>query len=633
MFSTARRVSRAALAAVLLGAVLGAASAREESQDSPREDPHESSLEPARPFVTTFVADGVPGLGSMAGTVVRPASLYTQPAYSAAFARPGEPAVIRDSDVVAFGSSMLTDFDQSAILGQFSANATRTERTFTVYTCGIPDSVADFFLPFKPGCRVKLVGCPGGDCTHWPVENGLEMEETSVKGVFSVTTDLYQPGDEFAFAVFEGTCTQWEEEFCVKNENCGVRNNCEHRYDSGLVKDFKQVSCYGPNREAENHTCAGASPLFESSCARKITTSGDGFDWYNRIVPDATEVSYVWGTCDAVPNDIDAQCGNNFEKPPCFSMPEVKDPPVCTAAELTAKQQGFVDWTPDLSDPALVGHTDYCASEPVCKNSSDRDVLFLLDASASQVRFFKKNPLTVCPYNKLTYFQKSQSLAAFQDDLVPLMKRLYCASMTTTNSRIGVMIFPGFNADTCNGGEMVIPMGRYRPREFESLVDGMRTKCCATATPTAEALMLARDILKGSNEFGLENAMVYMISDGGPAMNFGYVDCSDAAEDRFKRLQKWTTTVLGTEIDHWTGIDGEPSDHCHYSFRYVQLYGMLLQMFESRVVFVGVPNKAGWYPEPAQFSGGFASKSCFVNASGQVSFCSFFYALTVCPIA
>ena len=111
--------------------------------------------------------------------------------------------------------------------------------------------------------------------------------------------------------------------------------------------------------------------------------------------------------------------------------------------------------------------------------------------------------------------------------------------------------------------------------------------------------------------------MVYMISDGGPAMNFGHVDCSDKAEDRFKRLSRWTTDLLGHVPDHWEGIDGEPSDHCHYSFRYVQLYGMLHQMFKSRVVFVGVPNRHGLIPEPAQFTGGFMSKPCFVNATGQ----------------
>ena len=315
--------------------------------------------------------------------------------------------------------------------------------------------------------------------------------------------------------------------------------------------------------------------------------------WYNRIVPDTANVSYVWGTCDEAPADVAASCGDNFVKPPCFSMPEVEDPPVCTPEEVTAKNEGFVDWSPDLTDPRLAEHTGFCASEGVCKNATDRDVLFLLDASASQ------------------------TAAAFRDHLVPLTKRLFCAGHTTTNSRVGVMIFPGFDADTCNGAQMLIPMGRYTVSEWETLIDGIQDECCATSTPTAEALMLARDVIKGTNEFGLHNAMVYMISDGGPAMNFGHVDCSDRAEDRFKRLSRWTTDLLGHVPDHWEGIDGEPSDHCHYSFRYVQLYGMLHQMFKSRVVFVGVPNRHGLIPEPAQFTGGFMSKPCFVNASGQ----------------
>jgi hypothetical protein len=163
-------------------------------------------------------------------------------------------------------------------------------------------------------------------------------------------------------------------------------------------------------------------------------------------------------------------------------------------------------------------------------------------------------------------------------------------------------------------------MGRYSPDDFEARVEAIRDRCCATATPTAEALMLARDVLRGSNEFGLNNALVYMISDGGPAMNFGNVDCSDAAEDRYKRLSRWTTTVLGHEPDFWQGIDGETSDHCHYSYRYVQLYGMLHQMFSSRVVFVGVPNNGQYYPQPSQFIGGFIPWACYVNATGQ--FCA-----------
>ena len=138
-----------------------------------------------------------------------------QPAFSAAFARPGDPVYTRPS-------REHVDAHATATLGQEPA---RTNRTFTVYTCGIPDDVAAF-LPFQPGCRAKLVGCPRGDCTHWPIENGLEMEETSVKGVFTVTTDLYDEGDEFAFALYEGTCTPWEEEYCGLKGNCGERLNC-----------------------------------------------------------------------------------------------------------------------------------------------------------------------------------------------------------------------------------------------------------------------------------------------------------------------------------------------------------------------------------------------------------------------
>lgn len=520
---------------------------------------------------------------------------FGAPVYSDAFAKPDRP-VYRKSSTGAHS----THGHDAGRLGQANASGTASvssapmNRTFTVYTCGVPANVTEKYLPFRPGCRVKLVGCPRGDCTHWPIENGLEMEETDVKGVFSVTTDLYDAGDEFAFAVFEGTCTPWEEEYCILKGNCGERDNCDHRYDSGLAFDFKQVACYKEEREDEHHTCAGNSPLYEAPCAKRFVTSGDNYVWYNRVVPsDKVNVSYVWGTCDEAPADVAASCGDNFKKPPCFSMPEVEDPPVCTPEEITAKNDGFVDWSPNLTDPRLADHTGFCASEGVCKNATDRDVLFLLDASASQ------------------------SAAAFRNHLVPLTKRLFCAAHTTTNSRVGVMIFPGFDADTCNGAQMLIPMGRYTIEEWSSLIDGIQDRCCATATPTAEALMLARDIIKGTNEFGLDKAIVYMISDGGPAMNFGNVDCSDKAEDRYKRLSRWTTDVLGHVPDHWEGIDGEPSDHCHYSFRYVQLYGMLHQMFKSRVVFVGVPNSAGWYPEPAQFTGGFMAKPCFVNATGQ----------------
>ena len=49
---------------------------------------------------------------------------------------------------------------------------------------------------------------------------------------------------------------------------------------------------------------------------------------------------------------------------------------------------------------------------------------------------------------------------------------------------------------------------------------------------------------------------------------------------------------------------------CHYRYRYVQLYGMVHQMFGTRVVFIGVPNNVGKAPQPAQFIGGMTPGNC-----------------------
>ena len=155
------------------------------------------------------------------------------PVYSDAFAKPGQPVYVKTS-TGAFSARKRGALGQMSPSTNTSADTSSSvsappmNRTFTVYTCGIPDEVTNNYLPFKPGCRVKLVGCPRGDCTHWPIENGLEMEETDVKGVFSVTTDLYDAGDEFAFAAFEGSCTPWEEEYCILKGNCGERDQCKH---------------------------------------------------------------------------------------------------------------------------------------------------------------------------------------------------------------------------------------------------------------------------------------------------------------------------------------------------------------------------------------------------------------------
>ena len=508
----------------------------------------------------------------------------TQTAYSHAFARDGGRVVIRPSRE-----------QKASSLGADPGSTPKVNRTFTVYTCGIPQGTKDEYLPFEPGCRVKLVGCPGGDCTHWPVEHGMEMQETALKGVFSVTTDMYQPGDEFAFAVMKGSCTPWEEEWCVKNMNCGTRGNCEHRYDSGLEFNWSgsedhpdgDPACYYEERDLEHHTCASMSPLVNASCVDSVYTEQDGFTWHNRIVPSSTDIRYVWGSCEPVPANVNNVCGDNFRKPPCFSMPEVADPPVCDASDLALKTSNFVEPNPAFTQ------TGHCAGMGACKQAKDRDVLFLVDASAS-----------IGGHN-------------FRNNVIPLIQKLYCAAASSTNTRMGVMLFPGFDADTCNGAKLAIPMGRYTADQWMQKTNAIKNECCATATPTAEALMIARDYLKNNEQFGIENSVVYMVSDGAPEMNFGWLDCSNAAADKYKRLSRWTKTVLGTEVDYWTGIDGESSDMCHYKYRYVQLYGMVHQMFGTRVVFIGVPNNVGKAPEPAQFIGGMTPGNCFVNASGQ----------------
>jgi hypothetical protein len=69
-------------------------------------------------------------------------------------------------------------------------------RTFTVYTCGIPAIIQQRHVPFDI-CRVKLVGCPGGGagCRHWRYEEGIEMIATgSASNAFTVTTDTYRAG-------------------------------------------------------------------------------------------------------------------------------------------------------------------------------------------------------------------------------------------------------------------------------------------------------------------------------------------------------------------------------------------------------------------------------------------------------
>ena len=70
------------------------------------------------------------------------------------------------------------------------------------------------------------------------------------------------------------------------------------------------------------------------------------------------------------------------------------------------------------------------------------------------------------------------------------------------------MIFPGFDADTCNGAQMLIPMGRYIPLGVGDPHRRDPGRVLRHLHAHGTTLMLARDVIKGTNEFGLHNAMV-----------------------------------------------------------------------------------------------------------------------------
>ena len=132
--------------------------------------------------------------------------------------------------------------------------------TFSVNVCGVTPPVRARQAPW-PACRVLLVGCPGGRsspdallhkpaCASWDVERALEMAPedaaTNSLGVFSVTTDLYGPGDEFAFALVKPGCTDAQISNALKakggagngdgsESSDGFDNGgCEVRLDSGF---------------------------------------------------------------------------------------------------------------------------------------------------------------------------------------------------------------------------------------------------------------------------------------------------------------------------------------------------------------------------------------------------------------
>jgi len=202
--------------------------------------------------------------------------------------------------------------------------------TFRVFTCGIPQSVQNGYIPW-PICRVKLVGCPGTskeNCAHWRFTEGLEMTPTSEsRDVFEITTDKFGTGDVFGFAVIEAGCGPAEEAACAPWD-CKDLKMCDHRYDSGVAtpSDFTSadITCWpGNERNDAGSRCWSKSPFAtyppNDSCFVKMDK------WYNRVVPaDVDVVSWVWGTCLTVPEDGSA-CASDSTKSMCSMLGTVSN--------------------------------------------------------------------------------------------------------------------------------------------------------------------------------------------------------------------------------------------------------------------------------------------------------------------
>jgi hypothetical protein len=181
--------------------------------------------------------------------------------------------------------------------GRDWVNPAGVRATFAVNTCGVPPAVRARQAPW-PACRVLLVGCPGGRsapdadpakpaCAEWDVSRALEMVPDSGKnseslenhglGSFSVTTSMYGPGDEFAFAMVKPGCTEAQIARALRAQggagpsdgseaSSGLENGgCEVRLDSGfpmgnqlLNPGTRRTRCWTPNdANTDTHRVAG----------------------------------------------------------------------------------------------------------------------------------------------------------------------------------------------------------------------------------------------------------------------------------------------------------------------------------------------------------------------------------------
>ena len=194
--------------------------------------------------------------------------------------------------------------------GRDWVNPAGVRATFAVNTCGVPPAVRARQAPW-PACRVLLVGCPGGRsapdadpakpaCAEWDVSRALEMVpesdfEKHGLGSFSVTTSMYGPGDEFAFAMVKPGCTDAQIARALRAQggagpsdgseaSAGLENGgCEVRLDSGfpmgnqlLNPGTRTTRCWTPNDAVtDTHRVAGdalCESVGASSEAREKTT-------------------------------------------------------------------------------------------------------------------------------------------------------------------------------------------------------------------------------------------------------------------------------------------------------------------------------------------------------------------------
>ena len=159
--------------------------------------------------------------------------------------------------------------------------------TFRVYVCTLDVELEGDRNPFDV-CRAKLVGCPTGSgkknkCENFSYSDGIEMTPSAnfvsiykfhlyiqvsstqsffcsffmqphqvstaislyfvlpllYQGYFEVTTSLYKPGDEYAFAIIQAGCPLKMERECMDRGGeavCEAENKCPHKYDGGAIR-------------------------------------------------------------------------------------------------------------------------------------------------------------------------------------------------------------------------------------------------------------------------------------------------------------------------------------------------------------------------------------------------------------